>query len=137
MSRKAWAMLVVTAFLGVVVAATMLWAAEPPEAVEIYYESVIGQMKKGPVAFSHKKHSAEYGVTCAECHHKYEGGQNVWKEGDAVQKCGDCHQAEDTEAGGAKVMKLQNAFHKNCKDCHKDKGKGPFKKCEECHAAKK
>jgi len=39
-------------------------------------------------------------------------------------------------------MKLQNAYHKNCKTCHKTLAKegkksGPFKKCNKCHEKKK
>jgi len=93
--------------------------------------------KKRPVLFSHKKHSTEYKVACADCHHVYKDGKNVWKEGDHVDKCSKCHDLnKSTEENGEKVMKLQNAFHRNCKNCHKEKKKGPFKKCNECHVKK-
>ena len=137
MSKKPFAILAVAAFLGIIFAATALMAADPPASVDLFYEDIFGagKMKKGKVVFSHEKHGKDYAVTCAECHHVYEAGKNIWKEGDEVKKCKDCHVLEDTKtADGAKVMKLQNAFHKNCKDCHKDKDKGPYKKCEECHA---
>jgi len=97
--------------------------------------------KKGPVELDHKKHAVDYKIACADCHHKYEKDKNVWK-GDAakfdhVDKCSKCHDLnENTEQDGMKVMKLQNAYHKNCKTCHKEKGKGPFKKCNDCHAKK-
>ena len=90
--------------------------------------------KKRPVPFSHKKHVAEYGATCTDCHHVYKDGKNVWKEGDHVEKCSKCHDPlKNTKEGDVKVMKLQNAYHKNCKNCHKEKDKGPFKKCNDCH----
>lgn len=91
--------------------------------------------KKRPVPLSHKKHVAEYGVTCVDCHHVYnKDGKNVWKEGDHVDKCNKCHDPlKNTKENGVKVMKLQNAYHKNCKNCHKEKKKGPFKKCNDCH----
>jgi len=93
--------------------------------------------KKRPVPLSHKKHVAEYGVTCVDCHHVYKDGKNVWKEGDHVDKCSKCHDPlKNTKENGVKVMKLQNAYHKNCKNCHKEKKKGPFKKCNECHVKK-
>ncbi len=93
--------------------------------------------KKRPVLFSHKKHSTEYKIACADCHHVYKAGKNVWKEGDHVDKCSKCHDLnKNTEENGEKVMKLQNAFHRNCKNCHKEKKKGPFKKCNECHVKK-
>ena len=95
--------------------------------------------KKGPVKLTHEKHAKDYKIACADCHHVYEGGKNVWKEGDHVDKCSKCHNPKKKEG---KVMKLQNAFHKNCKNCHKALGKegkptGPFKKCNKCHEKKK
>ena len=96
--------------------------------------------KKGPVAFSHKKHHDEYKTVCADCHHKYEGDKNIWKEGDPVQKCSACH---DPKAKKDKADKLQNSYHKNCKDCHKkliaegkEAEKLPYKKCNDCHQKK-
>ena len=96
--------------------------------------------RKGPVKLTHKKHSADYKVACADCHHEYKDGKNVWKEGDPVKKCSACHDANEKKD---KADKLQNAYHKNCKDCHKkavEEGKvkdAPFKKCNDCHAGGK
>jgi hypothetical protein len=109
-----------------------LTAADVPEEVSIENEGYKSD-KKGPVPLSHKKHVDEYGVACTECHHDYQDGKNVWKEGDPVKKCAECHPMETKEAKSAGVDKLKNAYHKNCKNCHKEKGKGPFKKCTECH----
>lgn len=93
--------------------------------------------KKGPVAFSHKKHGEVYEVACTECHHEYKEGENVWKEGDPVKKCADCHSPLQTEGD---VLKLNVAYHNNCKSCHKEavaEGKeAPYKKCTECHQKK-
>jgi hypothetical protein len=95
--------------------------------------------KKGPVILHHKKHSAEYKVACTECHHDYEDGKNVWKEGDPVKKCAECH---DPLAKKGNADKLQNAYHKNCKNCHKELAKTepnkklPYKKCTDCHQKK-
>jgi len=92
--------------------------------------------KKGGVKLNHKKHTDEYKVGCDDCHHEYEGDKNVWKEGDPVKKCSECHDPLKKEG---EVKKLQNAFHKNCKTCHKtlvSEGKSesaPFKKCTKCH----
>jgi predicted CXXCH cytochrome family protein len=87
---------------------------------------------------THKKHSADYKIACAECHHVYEGGKNVFKEGDPVQKCSGCHDAVKSEG---KVKKLMLAYHKNCQGCHKEMNKagektGPTRKCNDCHAKK-
>lgn len=106
-------------------------ATEPPKG-EIVLKSPF-KTKKPPVTFNHEKHVAD-GIACTECHHVYENGENVWHKGDVVQPCCICHK-EKTEG---KVLSLQNAFHKNCRDCHKDlekegKTTGPYKKCTDCH----
>jgi len=88
---------------------------------------------KGPVAFHHLKHSTDYKAACTDCHHEYKDSKNIWKEGDAVKTCVSCHDPEKTQD---KVLKLQTAFHTNCKDCHKKSGKdtAPTTKCNDCHA---
>jgi hypothetical protein len=95
--------------------------------------------KKGGVKLTHKKHNIDYKIACDECHHVYEDGKNVWKEGDKVDKCSACHNPKKKDG---EVIKLQNAFHRNCKNCHKallkeEKPTGPFKKCNDCHEKKK
>jgi cytochrome c553 len=69
--------------------------------------------KMGTVTFNHTAHQ---GLTeCATCHHT----------GDYAQ-CKSCHGVNDN------APKAKNAFHKLCKDCHKESKKGPTK-CKECH----
>jgi hypothetical protein len=90
--------------------------------------------KKGPVKFSHLKHNTDYNVSCDQCHHLYMDGENQWKEGDRADKCIVCHSPlEDKD----KAVKLQNAFHKNCRDCHSNVNKegkeAPSTKCSDCH----
>jgi len=97
--------------------------------------------KKGPVTLTHKKHNVDYKIACAECHHVYKDGKNIWNEGDHVDKCSTCHDFKKKNKK-TKAMKLQNAYHKSCKTCHKALAKegkptGPFKKCTKCHAKKK
>ena len=95
--------------------------------------------KKGPVKLHHKKHAEVYKVDCLECHHKYENGKNVLKKGDPIEKCSKCHSPLKKEG---KALKLNLAYHKNCKDCHKkvvekdSTKKAPFKKCNDCHEKK-
>ncbi|MBU2550812.1 MAG: cytochrome c family protein [Proteobacteria bacterium] len=132
MRKKGLVLICLAALIGVICMAGLLVAAEVPDTVTIQ-EKAFEKFKKGPVTLDHKKHSAEYGVKCDECHHLYKDGKNTWKEGDAVQKCSECH---DPKKKNGEAPKLQNAFHSNCKDCHKAKGKGPEKKCGECHAEK-
>lgn len=91
--------------------------------------------QKGPVRLSHAKHNEEYGVACRECHHEYEEGENVWKEGDLVKRCAQCHSPMKEE--GVKLNRLKTAYHKQCCTCHvKVNSEGmaaPFEKCSECH----
>lgn len=101
--------------------------------------------KKGAVKLTHKKHNVDFKIACADCHHVYEGGKNIWKEGDKVEKCSKCHPIiweKGKKKKKGEAMKLQNAYHKNCKTCHKTlkkegKKTGPFKKCNKCHEKKK
>jgi len=112
-----------------------LTAADAPDVVMIQNAGYAAD-KKGPVKFSHKKHATDYKAACTECHHEYKDGKNVWKEGDPVKKCSACH---DPETKKGEADKLQNAYHKNCKNCHRDlikEGKikdAPYKKCTDCH----
>jgi hypothetical protein len=90
--------------------------------------------RKGRVKFSHLKHIKEYKASCIECHHLYQDGRNIWKEGDHVNKCVVCH--DPVEEKG-KAVKLQSAFHNNCRDSHtkasQEGREAPYKKCSECH----
>ena len=69
--------------------------------------------KIGTVTFNHLDHQ---GLTeCATCHHT----------GDYAQ-CKSCHGVDQN------APKSKDAYHKQCKDCHKEMAKGPTK-CKECH----
>lgn len=109
--------------------------AVPPDVVMIDHKE-FKVRKKGPVKLNHKKHSEEYGIDCTNCHHDYRNGENVWTETDPVKSCVECH---DPEKGQGDVPKLQNAYHRNCRDCHQElikQGKSetaPSKKCNDCH----
>ena len=109
----------------------MLTAGSAPDVIPIENKGY-DQDRRGHVNFTHKKHTEEYQVGCAECHHEYENGKNVWKETDPVKKCVECHDPVEKKGD---VDKLQLAFHNNCQGCHKElKGKeAPSKKCADCH----
>lgn len=115
-----------------------LTATDAPDEISIQNEGYAAD-KKGPVKLSHKAHVEKYGAKCNDCHHAYKDGKNVWKEGDPVQKCSECH---DPKADKENAKKLQTAYHKNCKDCHKEyieknpDSKAPYKKCNDCHEKK-
>jgi hypothetical protein len=92
--------------------------------------------RKGPVAFPHRKHALDYKVLCWDCHHNYDDDQvNVWSPWEGTEKCIDCH--DPTEADG-KILKLQTAYHVNCKTCHVeqkifDDDPLAYRKCTTCH----
>ena len=138
MDKKILSVLVVVLTGLLFLAVGALTAADVPDKVSISGKGY-KEDKKGPVNLTHKKHSTDYKVACADCHHEYTDGKNTWKEGDAVKKCGACH---DPLVKKGKVAKLQVAYHKNCKDCHKalikegKSKKAPFKKCNDCHEKK-
>ena len=118
------------------------WASETEEAetknlddIRIENEGYERDIK-GHVPFSHLAHAKDYGISCWNCHHVYEEGENTWSPwGDPAQKCSTCHDPNEKQGD---VDKLQNAYHNNCKDCHKalaaeEKPTGPFRKCNDCH----
>ena len=113
-----------------------LTAADVPDEITISNEHYKSD-KKGPVKLSHKKHTEDLKIACTDCHHDYQDGKNVWKEGDPVKKCDACHSPLKKEGG---ALKLNVAYHKNCKGCHKkaaaDGKEAPYKKCSGCHEKK-
>jgi hypothetical protein len=124
MKGKWLACLIIFAFvLGAAALITMAADQQVPDTITIQ-SSLWPQVTKGPVTFEHKKHSVDHKVACAECHHKYENGKNVWKEGDPVDKCQKCHteptiQMEKKLPPEQQKLNLKLAFHNNCQECHK------------------
>ncbi|MFW6147910.1 MAG: cytochrome c3 family protein [Thermodesulfobacteriota bacterium] len=110
----------------------ILVATDAPDKVTL--GSGFDKLRKAAVEFDHKKH-VDAQLACTQCHHVYEDGKNVWKEGDPVQKCSACHDPEESKGN---VKKLMLAFHTNCMGCHKEMDKagkttGPTRKCNDCH----
>ena len=119
-----------------------------PEVIDIQAK-LWSEHTKGPVNFDHKKHQEEYKIKCDQCHHDYKDGKNIWKEGDQVKKCMECHN-EPTIKGEKKLpadkqkLNLKIAFHDNCQGCHKElkkKDKAKYAKipttCIKCHTKSK
>jgi len=111
---------------------------------------------KGIVQFSHKKHSADYGGTCGDCHHDDKGQPLAdLKEGADVQACITCHKIpgevpkELKKEWKTKKLKKDEtnklarayhaeAIHDNCIGCHKkwnkeNKSKAAPTSCTKCH----
>lgn len=114
------------------VAVTLAFAATkaPDNDIVIHTKEVFKEPKKAPVTFSHQKHKD---VKCADCHHDYKDGKNVWQEGQEVKKCGACHLLQ----AQGKTLKLEKAYHDNCQGCHKkmkkEKKKTGPTSCSKCH----
>jgi predicted CXXCH cytochrome family protein len=77
------------------------------------------QKIKAPVPFDHKAHAARV-AKCALCHHADMPGKE--------QKCSNCH----GERTVGKKVSLKEAFHTQCRGCHRRERKGPVK-CDDCH----
>ena len=92
--------------------------------------------RRGPVKLSHTKHALDYGVSCWECHHDYKDDKiNTWSPLGETQACIECHDPLEVQD---KAMRLQTAYHLNCKGCHKElaiehKKTGAYRECLECH----
>ena len=108
-----------------------LTADDMPEEIQIASKDYKRKIYK-PVKFTHLIHVEDYGLDCNECHHDYKEGENVWEEGDTVQKCVVCHSPNMKQGD---VHRLVFAFHFNCKKCHKENESGP-RECAECHTKK-
>jgi hypothetical protein len=79
----------------------------------------------------------------------YKDGENVWKEGDPVQKCQECHNEPTIELEkklppDQQKLNLKLAFHNNCRGCHmnlkradREKYKGIPTTCSQCHPQEK
>jgi predicted CXXCH cytochrome family protein len=108
---------------------------EMPENI-VLDQGMCGKNIRGPVEFAHLSHAEDYGLSCGECHHDYVDGENIWQEGDWVNKCIECH---DPCKSDGDVKKLKTAIHKNCIGCHRkvEREQGstdaPFRDCKDCH----
>ncbi|MFZ2089923.1 MAG: cytochrome c3 family protein [Desulfobaccales bacterium] len=122
-----------------VIALTLAWglgawaATGPTEAPdESWLKIQKPRPEKPQVRFSHKRHPKAR-IACEQCHHDYQKGRNVWREGQPVEKCQDCHKLLAKRG----LIDIQEAFHRQCKGCHLAKRKarqkaGPIQ-CEGCH----
>ena len=85
-----------------------------PEEVVLDNVEVFEQKQRPAVIFPHEQHMEV--LSCTDCHHQYEDGENVLdedmlEEGDPDIRCASCHRKK-----GA----LRRAFHRQCTGCHTD-----------------
>ena len=91
--------------------------------------------RKGPVLFEHKMHAYDYEITCWQCHHEYEDGENIWSPWGTTKRCIECH---DPLTSQGNAFNLQKAYHVNCKNCHKEmkifgEKSIAYRECNTCH----
>ena len=134
--RRFWtAALVVVGVVGLGVGANVLAkkASQAPASVELDCGP-----KQPAVKFDHATHVGR-AASCTVCHHQDKGLKAT--DATEVKACRTCHKPDDPMTDDQKkvgkyvctVMSTSdNAFHKNCIGCHKEKAKGPTK-CAECH----
>ncbi|CAO0822733.1 Cytochrome c3 family protein [Desulfarculales bacterium] len=139
MKKGIIAIVALVAFVALALLGGAAWAAktksgEVKDEFLIDNTKVFGPLTKAVVRLTHTKHGTEHKVACDKCHHvKANKKTNIWKEGDKVEKCAECHTSADKKPAAEGVpLSLYNALHKQCRECHKDQKKGPTK-CDECH----
>ena len=118
-------LMITVAFL-LVLTGSPLWA-QPDKVV------LLGKTRPG-VSLPHNRH-VEAGLSCKDCHHIYEKGENILDEGKLEEgnkdlRCLACH-------GPKSRLNLEKAFHKQCAGCHmkyqRDKKKTGPQYCGGCH----
>ena len=145
-------------------AAGGIFAKAVPDIINLE-DPAYKEHKRGVVEFSHGKHQKEYAEKypefykngCGECHHDENNKPlSSLKEGDDVQRCIECHKKlgevpsklkkewrkKKVKKDERKKMELEyhaEAFHDNCRGCHKKYNKKykPANKapttCNKCH----
>ncbi len=113
--KKTVAILSTIAMLVMMVGATAVFAQDKgPASINLDFNSKGKKVNN----FEHHKHQGH--MKCNECHHKNH-------EGETPKACHSCHHKKKGDAPA-----IKDAYHKNCKGCHKKGKKGPTK-CNDCH----
>jgi hypothetical protein len=151
MNKRSVLVLVAAAFSILFVAAVLNAGTESPDVIKLETKAY-PKHTMSPVSFSHKKHTADYGVKCGECHHDAKGKTLAdLKEGDKVKACIECHKTPGMKPSGVddknKIQYHGEAMHANCIQCHRDfnkkmKAEGKTDKkapvlCNQCHVGGK
>lgn len=99
------------------------------DMVQLRPDALLPQTRPAAL-FKHDEHNAKAQLEdqCILCHHSGENGVLAADESSEGTPCADCH----TVAGGPKQTPLRRAYHRQCMNCHKAKGRGPTH-CSGCH----
>jgi hypothetical protein len=116
--------------MGLLLTLLIFASANSQEDMVLVDNDAFDNPRRPPAAFRHDAHNELAHIEeCNACHHVYdEDGRPVADESSEDQRCSDCH---ELEASG-KQPALMQAFHANCKGCHKQQNKGPTI-CGQCH----
>ena len=107
----------------------MLVLAHAQDEMGYIDNSVFEDPMRPPSLFDHDIHNASAGIdNCIDCHHVYEDGVRLENEVSIGLRCSDCHDLKKV----GNTPGLMNAYHLNCKGCHKENSAGPIM-CGECH----
>lgn len=106
------------------------------ESIVINNKDIFKKRSRAPVEFPHARHIDLDGISCTDCHHRFEKGKNTLNPDELTEdnksiSCGSCHK------GKSNLMKV---YHSQCIGCHDGKSKkqpaGP-RMCGECHKRNK
>jgi hypothetical protein len=121
-----WLLLILAVFA---LCCFFLAAAYSQEDMTVIDNQVFENPKRPPAVFMHDRHNEKAAIEeCNVCHHLYEDGRLIEDESSEDQRCADCHEMRDI----VRKPGLVEAFHTNCKSCHRQKEKGPLM-CGQCH----
>lgn len=111
----------------------LMVSAHSQDDMDVVDDPGFESLRRPSATFVHDTHNENAGIDdCAVCHHLYdEQGNKVEDESSEDQSCSDCHGLRDNGSQPG----LRKAFHRNCKGCHLERGKGPVT-CGECHPKK-
>jgi c(7)-type cytochrome triheme protein len=122
--------------LFILMIALPLYLLAQSETIIINNADTFKEKSRTPVTFPHANHMTLEGVSCTDCHHRFEKGKNILDASELTEKnksilCGSCHKGKSN---------LETAYHHQCIGCHdgKKRGKpaGP-RMCGECHKRNK
>ena len=108
---------------------SMAWSQED---VYLLNTQELGEHTRPLVLFEHQKHVEKMNEACISCHHDY--NENLGMSQSDGARCADCH---TLEASAENRIKLEDAYHARCKNCHEslfDKGNKTIPiMCGQCH----
>lgn len=120
---------VLTIALAGLTLAALCGAVHSQEDMKALSDPAFTASRRAAVPFRHDQHNQKAKIDdCKACHHQYVKGKLDPKADSAGTRCSECHAV----SGGKGAMPLMRAYHRQCGECHENKGAGPVT-CGECH----